>query len=67
MYIKRRLIDDKLNKFPFKYGIDILVLISRGNHSENVYVTDSNGAINVNAVKHENAPQAAASCHYESV
>lgn len=46
-------------------GIDRLVLTSKGRRGQDQYHADPEGGIKLNAVKHEKAPNAVASCHYE--
>ncbi len=46
-------------------GVDTITLTHQGQPSEDQYLADRSGTVKINAVKHEKAPNAAASCHYE--
>jgi hypothetical protein len=45
-------------------GVDQVVLTHKGQILENQYPVDRAGSIKINAINHEKAPNASASCHY---
>jgi hypothetical protein len=46
-------------------GVDTITLTNKGKSSEDQYLADRAGTAKILAIKHEKAPKASASCHYE--